>query len=396
MTIRDKSELPRTLLREKIGDSIEARIAWYREMRENHPVYYNQDLQMWEVFRYKDVQKVLLDHADYSVKGTLPANFPSTLGKSDPPRHRQLRSLVSKAFTPRSIEELTPRLVEIIDSLLEPAERSGKLEVMTGLTYPLPVRVIAEMLGLPTEDQERFRIWSYQLLDEFTKGAHPDHSELFHYFSDLLEQRKADPQKDLMSSLLAAEEDGARLSREEILFMCLEMMMAGNVTTTMLLSYALDRFSHHPEIYAALRADPSLIPGALEETLRYDFSEISLRRTARTDLVLEGHEIKAGEMIAAWVGAAHFDEEYFPHAEQFDIRRSPNPHMTFGYGIHVCLGSPLARLESKVALERIVARFSAIYPDPEKPLSRKDGHLHQLGLLFTPARVSSEAQEPSI
>ncbi|BCL83679.1 putative cytochrome P450 YjiB [Ktedonobacteria bacterium brp13] len=387
MAIQDKSELPRNMMQQKIGDSVESRITWYREMRENQPVHYNQDLQVWEVFRYKDVQRVLLDHVDYSVKKTLPENFPSTLGKSEPPRHRQLRSLVSKAFTPRSIEELTPRLVEIIDSLLEPALAIGKMEMMTGLTYPLPVRVIAEMLGLPAKDQERFRVWSYQLLDQFTKGAHPDNNELFHYFSDLLEERKADPQTDLMSSLLAAEEDGARLTREEILFMCLEMMMAGNVTTTMLLSYALDRFSQHPEIYEALRADPSLIPGALEETLRYDFSEISLRRTAREDLVLDGHEIKAGEMIVSWVGAAHFEEEYFPHAEQFDIRRTPNPHMTFGYGIHVCLGAPLARLESKIALERIVAHFSSIHPDPERPLSRKNGHLHQLGLLFTPVHM---------
>lgn len=388
MAIQNKSELPRDILRRKIGNSVEARIAWYREMRENHPVYYNEELQVWEVFRYKDVQKVLLDHADYSVRNTIPEHFPSTLGKSEPPRHRQLRSLVSKAFTPRSIEELTPRLVEIIDSLLDPAEESGKLEIMTGLTYPLPVRVIAEMLGLPARDQERFRTWSYQLLDQFTRGTHPDNTELFHYFSDLLEERKTDPQQDLMSALLAAEENGARLTREEILFMCLEMMMAGNVTTTMLLSYALDRFSKHPEIYATLRADPTLIPGALEETLRYDFSEISLRRTARSDLNLDGYQIKEGEMIVAWVGAAHFDEEYFPRAEEFDIRRSPNPHMAFGYGIHVCLGAPLARLESKVALERIVARFSAIHPDPERPLIHKDGHLHQFGLLFTPTSQS--------
>lgn len=385
MDIQDQSELPRDLLRQERGNSIEARIAWYREMRETQPVTYNQEHKVWEVFRYKDVQRVLLDHADYSVKKTMPENFPSTLGKNDPPRHRQLRALVSKAFTPRSIEELTPRLIEIIDGLLESALASGKMDVMADLTYPLPVRVIAEMLGLPTQDQEKFRVWSYQLLDQFTRGAHPDNSELFHYFSDLLEERKRHPQTDLMSSLLAAEEDGAHLTREEILFMCLEMMMAGNVTTTMLLSYALDRFSQHPEIYEELRADPSLIPGALEETLRYDFSEISLRRTARQDLVLQGHEIKEGEMIVAWVGAAHFDEDFFPHAEQFDIKRAPNPHMTFGYGIHACLGSPLARLEAKVALQRIVAHFSALRPDPDRPLRRKNGQVQQLGLFFTPA-----------
>lgn len=385
MEIQDQSALPRDILRQQIGDSVESRIAWYRHMRETQPISYNQTLKVWDVFRYKDVQRVLLDHADYSIKKTMPDHFPSTLGKSEPPRHRQLRSLVSKAFTPRSIEDLTPRLIEIIDGLLEPALISGKMEVMTDLTYPLPVRVIAEMLGLPAKDQEQFRVWSYQLLDQFTSGKEPNNTELFHYFSDLLEERKSHAQADLMSSLLAAEEDGARLSREEILFMCLEMMMAGNVTTTMLLSYALDRLSRHPELYEELRADPSLIPGALEETLRYDFSEISLRRTARQDLVLDGHEIKAGEMIVAWVGAAHFEEEYFPHAEQFDIRRSPNPHMTFGYGIHVCLGAPLARLESKVALERIVSHFSSLRPDTEKPLIRKDGQVRQFGLLFTPA-----------
>ena len=388
MDIQDQSELPRDIRHKETGDSVESRVAWYRKMRETQPVYYNQDHKVWEVFRYKDVQRVLLDHADYSVNKTMPENFPSTLGKSEPPRHRQLRSLVSKAFTPRRIEELTPRLIEIIDGLLESALAKGKMDVMADLTYPLPVQVIAEMLGLPTEDQEQFRTWSYQLLDQFIRGGHPDNNELFHYFSDLLEERKHQPQADLMSSLLAAEEDGAHLTREEILFMCLEMMMAGNVTTTMLLSYALNRFSQHPEIYEALRADPSLIPGALEETLRYDFSEISLRRTARQDLVLDGYEIKAGEMIVAWVGAAHFEEDYFPHAEQFDIRRSPNPHMTFGYGIHVCLGAPLARLESKVALERIVAHFSALQPDPEMPLLRKNGQVQQLGLVFTPAHAS--------
>lgn len=389
MDTQNQSELPRDILPQEYRDSIEARIAWYRKMRETQPVYYNQTYNIWEVFRYKDVQRVLLDHAEYSVNNTFPENFPGTLGKSEPPRHRQLRSLVSKAFTPRRIEELTPRLVEILDGLLEPALASGKMDVMANLTYPLPVSVIAEMLGLPAKDQEQFRLWSYQLLGQFVHGEHPDNSELFHYFSDLLEERKRHPQADIMSSMLAAEEDGAHLTREEILHMCLEMMMAGNVTTTMLLSYALDRLSKHPEIYEALRADPSLIPSALEETLRYDFSEISLRRTARQDLVLDGHEIKAGEMIVAWVGAAHFEEDYFPHAEQFDIRRSPNPHMTFGYGIHVCLGAPLARLESKVALEQIVAHFSALQPDPARPLHRENGTVQQLGLLFTPARTQA-------
>jgi cytochrome P450 family 109 len=384
MDIAKKANLTREVLQRELGPSAETRIAWFQKMLASSPVHYRPDYDLWEIFRYEDVQRVLLDHAAFSMEGSLPENFPSTLGLSEPPRHRQLRSLVSKAFTPRRIEELTPRLIEIIDELLKPALATGKMEVVSELTSPLPVRVIAEMLGLPAEDQERFRMWSYQLLEHILTSREADNSELFHYFSDLLEARKRNPRNDLMSALLAAEEDGEHLTREEILNMCLELMLAGNVTTTMLLSYALDRFSRHPEMYQALRANPSLIPGALEEILRYDLSQASVWRTARQDLVFDGHEMKAGQVVVAWLGAANFDETYFPHPEQFDIRRSPNPHLTFGHGVHFCLGAPLARLESRVALERLVARISEIRLDPGIALE-KQGYMRRLALLITPA-----------
>jgi cytochrome P450 len=385
-------ERSRIALINEMPASTQERAAWYHEMQANQPVHYRPEHDLWEVFRYNDVQRVLRDHAAFSVESSLPADFPSALGKSEPPHHQQLRGLVSKAFTPRRIEELAPRLITLIDELLEPAMVSGRMDVVTELTYPLPVRVIAELLGLPAEDQVQFREWSYQLLDQMIGQINPDNSELIQYFAKLLEKRKLEPRDDLMSAMLAAEENGAHLTRDEIIYLCLELMMAGNVTTTMLLSQALLRLSQQPELYATLRAEPALIAGLIEETLRYDFSSISLWRMARQDTQLSGQQIRAGQFVVAMAGAANFDETYFPHSEQFDIRRSPNPHLTFGSGIHVCLGAPLARLESRIALERIVAHFSALQLDPERVsqfTNKGRARFEHLYVLFTPVvRIS--------
>jgi cytochrome P450 len=372
MSTEMQNELPRINLVNEPGSSIEERLAWYHHVQETQPVRYRPEYNLWEVFRYKDVQQVLLDYATFSVDKCQPESFPGALAKCDPPEHRRLRGLMSKAFTPRRIEELMPRHVQIVDELLEQASASGKMNVVTEFAYPLPARIIAEMLGLPQEDQERFQQWTYQLLSQLVGVSNPDNNELIHYFSDLLDRRKIDPRDDLISLLLAAEENGAHLTREEIIDMCLELMFAGNVTTNMLLTYILHRFCLHPEIYQTLRDDPSLIPGAIEETLRYDFSWLPIWRMTRHDTVLNGHEIKAGQYVVAWVGAANCDETYFPHPEQFDIRRSPNPHLTFSHGVHICLGAPLARLEGRIALERIVARFCDIRLDPENPVQYVD------------------------
>ena len=358
-----QNQLNRGILFRELGPAIESQVAWYHEMQEKQPIRYRPEYNLWEVFRYKDVQQVLLDY-DTFAKGN----------QYDPAKHRSRRVLISKAFTPRRIEELTPRLIEIIDELLEPARARGSMNGVTGLAYPLPVRVIAEMLGLPLTDQERFQQWSYQLLGQLMGVEQSDNKELLQYFSDLLNERKRAPRADLMSALLAAEEDGVSLTHAEIIGLCLELMFAGNVTTSMLLSFALLRLCQHPEIYQALRDDPSLIPGFIEETLRYDFSPSHLWRTAHHDTVLCGQEIKAGQLVVAWTAAANFDETYFPQSAQFDSKRSPNPHLTFGYGIHVSLGSALARLEGHLVLERLAAHFSELRLDPEKPIE----YAHQI------------------
>ncbi len=384
------SQPSRDILVSQLGPSIESHVAWFHHMQETQPVRYRPEYNMWEVFHYKDVQRVLLDYATFAIDKSLPESVPGSLTKSDPPRHRRLRGLVSQAFTPRRVEKLRPRLTQVVDELLAGALDKGKMDVVAELVYPLPVRALAEMLGLPREDQERFLQWSYQLLRQILGVKDFDNSELLHYFSELLDKRQRDPGDDLMSGLLAAEENGARLTREEIIPMCLELMTGGIVATVFMLGSALRRFCLHPEIYQALRADPSLIPGAIEETLRYDFSIINVWRTARHDTVLAGHEVKAGQYVVAWTAAANFDETYFPHSERFDIRRSPNPHLTFGYGIHICLGAPLARLGGRIALERIVKHFSDIRLDPESPVQFMDQmgasqNISSLGILFTKA-----------
>jgi cytochrome P450 len=363
----------------ELGSSLEERLLKFHYMQETQPVHYRPEYNLWEVFRYKDIQQVLLDDATFPVERT-----------SDPAQHRRKRVLMSKAFIPRRIEELTPHLIQIVDELLEPAITSGKMDVVAGLASPLPLRVIAEILGLPLADQERIRQWSSnQLLGKFTGTKSPDNDELHRYLSNLLDERKHDLRNDFISLLLAAEEREADLTREEIISICKELMVAGNSTTVMFLSMALQRLCQHPEIYQALRDDPSLIPGAIEEMLRYEFSGSNVWRIAYHDTVLGGQEIKAGQHVVVWIGAANFDETYFPQSSQFDIRRSPNSHLTFAYGVHVCLGISLARLESRIALERIVAHFSEIHLDPENPVQCRDQIaarlIQSLDVLFTPA-----------
>ena len=390
MSTQIPKQLSRETLHREAGASIEEQVAWFHHMQETQPIRYRPEYDLWEVFRYKDVQQVMLDYATFSSSKSQPEGLPVALMLSDPPRHRQLRGLVSKAFTPRRIETLTLRLIQIVDELLVPAIASGKMNVATGLAYPLPLRIIAEMLGLPLEDQARFQEWAYKLVRQMLGVCKPENAELFQYFSDLLNKRKRDPRNDLISALLAVEENGTHLTREEIIHMCLEMILAGDATSTHLLNHALSRMGQHPEIYQTLRNDPSLIPGAIEETLRYDFSPFNSWRIAQHDTILNGHEIKTGQYVVAWLAAANFDETIFPNAEQFDIRRSPNPHLNLGHGIHSCLGAPLARLEGRIVLERMVAHFSELRLDPENPVQYLDQMgstriIQSLGMLFTPA-----------
>lgn len=367
--------------------SPEAQATWYRMMQETQPLRYQPEYDLWEVFLYDDIQHVLTDYTTFSAEIAM-EGFPEARNfNTDPPDHRYYRTIVGKAFTPRRIAQLEPRITAIVDEILERHSSTGKLDIVEDLAYPLPIRVIGEMLGVPMKDQERFRLWSYQLIGLIPNTTEQAGEELQTYFNDLLSQRRQEPQDDLMSALLEAEQDGQRLSLEDVISICIGLLIAGNVTTTVLLSLAARRFAKNPEIFQQLRQDPSLIPGAIEEILRHDFAHGSFMRIARHDTTLRGHEIKAGQLMLVWLSSANFDEKQFPHAQQFDIRRYPNQHLSFGYGMHFCLGAPLARFEGKIALERMVAHWSDLRQDPElapQYVNAKVDVMQKFPVIFTP------------
>jgi len=336
---------------------------WYAEMRRDCPVYRHPERGGWQVFRYEDVQRVLSDHAAFSSRmGGGPENpIASSLIGQDPPLHTRLRALVTQAFTPRAVARLQPRIVAIVEGLLDRVASRGEMDLVADFAYPLPVTVIAELLGIPAEDQDRFKVWS----DAVVAGGRGDggaafgqaQREMGAYFAQVVESRHREPGEDLISGLLAAQVDGRRLEPMEMLGFCVLLLVAGHETTANLISNAMLCFDEYPEVPARLRADPKLLPSAVEEVLRYRSPVQVMFRTARHDVRLGEVELRAGDHVAAWIGSANRDEEQFPDAARFDAERSPNRHIAFGHGIHFCLGAPLARLEAQVALEALLRRY---------------------------------------
>ena len=345
---------------------------WYRQMRVSAPVHYDPSYQTWTVFRYQEVQRVLSDHEAFSSASepdhTSSDPLDASLISLDPPRHRQLRTLVTQAFTPRSVAQLSERITSIVTALLDQVARRGSMDIMDDLATPLPVIVIAELLGIPQEDRARFKAWSDAVVGVQGTGGWPLRGEMSAYFLQMMEQRLADPRDDLISALLAAQVEGAHLTRQEFLGFCILLLVAGNETTTHVLGNALLCFDEHPEALEDVRADLSLLPGAIEEVLRYRSPVQRLFRRASAEVTLGGQQIHAGHWLTAEIGSANRDEVQFPNPDQFDIRRTPNRHLAFGHGIHFCLGAPLARLEARIALTLLLERFRAIRRIRDVPL----------------------------
>lgn len=360
---------------------------FYHRLRAEDPVH-RTPMGFWVLTRYDDVVTVLHDQR-FGRKGFEPllaALFRSgseqpglvtSMLFRDPPDHTRLRALVSKAFTPRVVEGMRPHIQEIADRLLDAVRDAKVMDVIADLAYPLPVIVICEMLGVPTADRDTFRQWSLDIarsLDaigmhaigmltapEIVARGNAARRALTEYFRDgLIPERRKRPRADLLSALIAAEEQGDKLSEGELLATCNLLFVAGHETTVNLIGNGLLALLRHPDQLTALRGDPSLIPSAVEELLRYDGPVQRTGRIPHADVEIGGKKIAPGEMVVALIGAANRDPARFPDPDRLDITRRDNDHIAFGAGIHFCLGAPLARVEAQIALNTLLRRMPGL------------------------------------
>lgn len=367
---------------------------WFAEMRENQPVWLDTSSRCWHVFRYDDVLKVSTDYSLFSSQRPRELTRPPFANRTitapsllsmDPPQHRQYRNLVSSTFTPRALAPLRKRIEEIVLELLDEVRSTGQMDVIADMAYPLPTTVIAELLGVPTTDRPMFKRWadalfSRQLTDaeifnstgiENTPGfqlANQAMDEMDRYFEQMLEKRRLYPRKDLMSQLLAAEIEGERLNQEQMINFCTLLLLAGHVTTTHLIGQAILCLDEHPEAMRLLQEQPDLIPGAIEEVLRYASPIWRLTRVTTEEVSIAGVSIPPGAVVFAWLASANRDGTQFPEPEKFDITRSPNHHVAFGHGIHFCIGAPLARMEADIALSIMLDQLPQLHRAREIPL----------------------------
>jgi cytochrome P450 len=361
----------------------------YHRLRTEDPVH-RSPLGFWVLTRYEDVVAVLRDGrfakeaiAAYVAKrlGTTPTGLGMSMLDRDPPDHTRLRSLVSKAFTPRVVEGLRPRIQEVVDGLVDRAEDKHAMDLIEEFAYPIPIVVICEMLGVPVADHDRFRGWSLDLargLDaslfgesDLAQRAGAAQRALADYFRGLIAERRVTPRDDLLSLMIAAEEAGDRLSETELLATCILLLVAGHETTVNLLGNGTLALLRHPDQLRLLRGNPGLIGNAVEELLRYDGPVQRTARIPSSDAVVDGHRIEAGEMVMPFIGAADRDPAQFPDPDRLDLTRADNRHIAFGWGIHFCLGAPLARVEGQIAINTLVRRLPKLALATDRPEYRQ-------------------------
>jgi hypothetical protein len=356
----------------------------YRRLREEFPVHYEASRDFFVLSRYEDVLAALQDPELYcSGQGlTVGLDVPSSddaaasaaedparamplLIMMDGDRHRKLRSLVNRAFTPRRISELEPRIRKIACELLDDFCHDERADLVRQFSAPLPTTVIAELLGIPTADRDFFKQKSTEVA-QFDPakpgGSHPasDYGpavELAGYLARQFDERRAQPREDLLSALLTAEIDGARLTPQELIGFAFVLLVAGNETTTNLISNAAVLLHRDPDQRRQLARDLTRIPTAVEEFLRFDSPVQGLARTTTRDTEVRGVEIPKGKKVLLLFASANRDEAQFPEPERLDVSRQPNRHLAFGFGNHFCLGSSLARLEARVAFEELLERL---------------------------------------
>jgi cytochrome P450 len=382
----------------------------YDRLRAASPVLHLAPFDLWMILDYDGVRRALTDHAVFSsdlshVPGQ--GNPGEWFLFFDPPRHTRLRALIARAFTPRVVADLGPRIRELSGQLLDAALERREVDLVEEFSGPLPMRVIAELLGIPAEDWPRYRRWSDAILgiaNTFARGEETD--RIFAEYRAVTEEmrvalpvlirgvRSARPDA-LLARLVEAEADGERLTPREILGFVQLLLVGGQETTVNLINNALLCFLEHPDQLARLRAAPDLLPSAVEEVLRYRSPLQWMPRATARDVEVHGRVIPAGKLVLPVIGSANRDPRQFPDAGRFDIARDPNPHVAFGHGIHACLGAPLARLEARIALADFLERvseFELAADGPWQPRQALSVHgPSRLPIRLTPSRRGAAA-----
>jgi cytochrome P450 len=341
----------------------------YKVLRNESPVHWSEEGGFWALTKYEDIRSVSCNHDSFtSTQGIMvpDAGGANTVQEgnlifTDPPRHRQLRRLISSGFTPRNVTALAPKVRAIVASVVSEINTGTVYEFADEIAAPLPTRIIAEMLGAPVEDWEKFRIWSDAAVGMADPDVTTDPTEsllaLYEYFQNIINLRTTERQDDVISILIDADVDGERLSAEDLLNFCFLLLVAGNETTRNLIALGTLALLAHPDQHRMLIEDQTLIPGAVEEMLRWTSPVTHMARTAKEDLEIRGQAIKTGELVVMLYGAGNRDEDVFgSNAEEFDVLRDPNPHLAFGFGGHQCLGAALARMEARAMFEELLSK----------------------------------------
>ncbi|MEC0210948.1 cytochrome P450 [Paenibacillus ehimensis] len=347
---------------------------WYKNMREHSPVHYDEGQDVWSVFKYDDVKRVAEDKDYFSNAVLIPDILKGTLMGLDQPKHTITRSLISRAFTPNAMTSWSPRIDSIVAELMASVRDRSRIDIVHDFAVPLPMIVISELLGVPSSDRAQFKEWCSALTlapqentpEEYMRVYEKQvqaSAKLVSYFQEIIEVKRSQPADDIISDLIQAEEDGYKLSSEELLSNCVFLLIAGNETTTSLITSAIYSFHEH-RLFGTLYKQPEFIPSGIEEVLRYRSPFQRSVRKVIQETEIGGKKLKPGDYIVYWIGSANRDEEHFERADELILDRRNNKHLAFGKGIHVCLGSQLSRLEAKAALTALIQAYPDMAVDP--------------------------------